>query len=69
MYIYLVLLSTHSIDPCLWGESDHPTFGSPASLSVHLASSSITPAVTVWCVYVWMLQRGIVVMWFGVDFV
>ena len=41
------LLSTHSIDPCLWGESDHPAFGPPASLSLHLASSSITPAGSV----------------------
>ena len=30
-----------------WGESDHPTFGPPASLSLHLASSSITPAGSV----------------------
>ena len=29
----LLLLSTHSLDPCLWGESDHPDFGPPASLS------------------------------------
>ena len=28
-------------------ESDHPAFGSPASLSNHLASSSITPAGSV----------------------
>ena len=28
----------------LWGESDHPAFDPPASLSLHLASSSITPA-------------------------
>ena len=26
------------------GESDHPAFGPPASLSLHLTSSSITPA-------------------------
>ena len=26
------------------GETDHPAFGPPASLSLHLASSSITPA-------------------------
>ena len=43
----LLLLSTHSLDPCLWGESDHPAFGPPASLSFHLASSSITPAGSV----------------------
>ena len=29
------------------GESDHPAFGPPASLSLHLASSSITPAGSV----------------------
>ena len=53
----IVVVSTHSIDPCLWGKFDHPAFGAPASLSLHLASSSITPAVisinpgvTVWCV-------------------
>ena len=28
-------------DPCLWEESDHPAFGPPASLSLHMAS---TPA-------------------------
>ena len=40
----LLLLFTHSLDPCLWGESDHPVFGPPVSLSLHPASSSITPA-------------------------
>ena len=40
-------LCTHSLDPCLWGESDHPTFGSPTSISFHLASNSITPAGSV----------------------
>ena len=29
------------------GESDHPAFGPPASLSLHLTSSSITPAEAV----------------------
>ena len=40
-----LLLSTHSLDPCLWGggESDHPP-GQPASLALHLASSSIIQA-------------------------
>ena len=38
---------TQSLDPCLWGESDHPAFGPPASISLHLASSSITPAGSV----------------------
>ena len=40
--IHMVVLSTHSLDPCLWGESDHPAFGPPASISLHLASNSIT---------------------------
>ena len=44
---HLLLLSTHSLDPCLWGEPDHPAFGLPVSLSLHLASSSITPAGSV----------------------
>ena len=39
-----MLLSTHSHDPCLWGESDVPACGLPASFSVHLASSAVTPA-------------------------
>ena len=43
----LLLLSTHSLDPCVWGESDHPAFRQPASLSFHLASSSITPEASV----------------------
>ena len=43
----VVVVSTHSIDPCLWGESDHPAFGPPASISLHLASSSITSAGSV----------------------
>ena len=33
----LLLLSTHSLDLCLWGESDHPASGPPASLSLHLS--------------------------------
>ena len=44
----LELLSTHSLDPCLCGESDHPAFGPPTSISLHLASSSITPAGSVY---------------------
>ena len=44
---YIVVVSTHSLDPCLWGESDHPAFGPPASISLHLASSSITPTGSV----------------------
>ena len=39
-----LLLSTHSLDPGVWGESDHPDFGPPASLYLHLSRSSITPA-------------------------
>ena len=40
-------MSTHSLDPCLWWESDHPAFGPPASFFLHMASSSITPAGSV----------------------
>ena len=42
-----MLFYTHSLDPCLWGESDPPAFNPPAGLSLHLASSSITPAGSV----------------------
>ena len=44
-----MLLSTHSLNPslCGGGVSDHPAVGPPASLSLHLASSSITPAGSV----------------------
>ena len=42
------LLSTHSLDPCLWGESDHHASGPSANLSHHLASSSTIPS---WSVY------------------
>ena len=42
-----VVVSTHSLDPCLWGESAQPAFGPPASISLHLASSTITPAGSV----------------------
>ena len=38
----LVVVPTHSIDSCLWGESDRPAFGPPASLSLNLTSSSTT---------------------------
>ena len=55
--ICIMLLSTHSLDPCLWGESDNPTFGPPASnLSIWPAAPSLqrglstNPGVTVWCV-------------------
>ena len=66
-----MLLSTYSLDPCLCGESDHPAFGPPDSLSLYLASSSITPAgsvhksrgdivVRMWVQLKrwWVLQRG-----------
>ena len=33
--------------PCFWGESDHPAFSPPASLSLHLSSISITSAGSV----------------------
>ena len=41
----VLLLSTHSLNPFCGGggEFDPPVFGPPASLSLHLASSSITP--------------------------
>ena len=42
-----VVVSTHSLDPCLGDESDHLAFGPPASISLHLASSYITPAGSV----------------------
>ena len=69
----VVVVSIHSLDPCLWGESDHPAFCLPVSLSLHLANSSISPAVSVhksrddsvvsmWVQLkrysVWVLQRG-----------
>ena len=75
MYSDLICgVSTHSFDPCLWGESDHPTSVPPPSISLHLAS--INPAGSVhksrrdsvvrmwmqlkrWYVScVWVLQRG-----------
>ena len=45
--IHFVVVSTHSLDPCLWGESDHPAFGPPVSISLHMAINSITPARSV----------------------
>ena len=39
--VVVVVVST------MWGESDHPAFGPSARLSLHLASSSITPALSV----------------------
>ena len=46
-YLGCCVVSTQSLDPCLWGESDHPAFGPSASLSLHLATSTITPAGSV----------------------
>ena len=34
LLLFAMMLSTHSLDPCLWGESDHPAFGPPANLSL-----------------------------------
>ena len=45
--IKLLLLSTHSHVPCYWGESDVPACGPPASFSVHLVSSAVTPVGSV----------------------
>ena len=42
-----LLFSTHSHDPCYWGESVLPAFGPSASFSVHLASSAVTTAGSV----------------------
>ena len=43
-----MLLATHSHDPCYWGESDVPACGPPASFTVHLVSSAVTPAGSVY---------------------
>ena len=61
-WVVLLLLFTHSL-VCGGGESDHPTFGPPARLSLHLASSSITPAASV------HKSRGnnVVSMWGAVE--
>ena len=42
-----MLLSTHSHDPCYWGESDPPVCGPAASFSVYLARSAVTPTGSV----------------------
>ena len=47
VYAVVVVVSFHSLHPYLWGESDHPAFGPPASISLQLASNSITPAGSV----------------------
>ena len=66
----VLLLSTMSLDPCLWRKSDHPAFGPLASLSLHLASTpvgsvhksigdNVGEVEEMMCVMcVWMLQRG-----------
>ena len=40
-------MSVHSLNPCLWEDPDHPAFGIPANISLHLAISSITSAGSV----------------------
>ena len=65
-FLLCCVVPTHSLDPCLCGEgeSDHPVFGPTVSISLHLASSSITPAGSVHksrgdsVVRMWVLQRG-----------
>ena len=44
----MLLLSTHSHDPCQWGETEVPACGPPASFSVHLASIAVPPAGSVY---------------------
>ena len=39
----LLVLSTHSLDPCLWGETDHPVFG-PTAIFIF---QTVTPAGSV----------------------
>ena len=45
--LLLLCLPTPLTLVCCGGESDHPAFGPPVSLSLHLANSSITPAGSV----------------------
>ena len=48
VFSHTLLLSTHSLNPCYWGEqSDRPACSPPASFSVHLVSSTVTPAGSV----------------------
>ena len=44
---FYLLLSTHSHDPCQWGKYNLPACGPPASFSLNLASSALTPAGSV----------------------
>ena len=41
--LLVLLLSTHSLDYCLWGESDNSAFVPPASLSITPAGSVHKP--------------------------
>ena len=45
--VAVVVSSTHSHDPCYWGETDLPACGPPASFSVQLASKAVTPVGSV----------------------
>ena len=50
-------VSTHSLYPCLWGESVHPAFSPPASISLYFDSVvRMWVQLKRWCV--WVLQRG-----------
>ena len=53
-----LVVSTHSIDPCLWGESDHPAFGPPARIPLHLGLATY-PGVTVCRACQILLEGGI----------
>ena len=47
----ILLLSTHSLDPCLWGESDHPAYPSIwRAAPPSQRGLSTNPGVTMWCV-------------------
>ena len=56
--------STHSFDPCVWGESDHPAFVSPDNLFLHLTSRGNSVVgmwmqLKRWCVSCgWVLQMN-----------
>ena len=47
VYVHCCCCLPTPFDPCLWGESDHPAFGPLTGVSLHLGSSSITPAGSV----------------------
>ena len=72
VYVHCCCCLPTPFDPCLWAESDHLAFGPPASLSLHLASSYITPAGSVHksrgenvCAYVSAVEEMVCVMWCG----